>query len=73
MARRGSLPGMRGAAKARLCARYRRLSATGKKLPIVVAAIRALAVKLLQLKRDIFYFPPRRAGGGARKVGNSRR
>ncbi len=40
-------------AQVRLCARYRRLSATGKKLPIVVAAIaREMAAFLWAIGRD---------------------
>lgn len=46
-------------AQVRLCARYRRISAAGKKPPVVVAAI----------AREM---PLHSAGGGAR-VGNSRR
>jgi hypothetical protein len=66
-------------AQIRLCARYRRLSAAGKKLPVVVAAIaREMAAFLWAIGREVA--PARnpshprlhRAGGGA-VVGNSRR
>jgi transposase len=41
-------------AQVRLCARYRRLSATGKKLPIVVAAIaREMAAFLWAIGREV--------------------
>jgi transposase len=41
-------------AQVRLCARYRRLSATGKKLPIVVAAIaREIAAFLWAIGREV--------------------
>jgi transposase len=41
-------------AQVRLCARYRRLSATGKKLPIVVAAIaREMAAVLWAIGREV--------------------
>ncbi len=67
-------------AQIRLCARYRRLSATGKKPPVVVAAIaREMAAFPVghrtggraRVKHDAL--PLRRPGSGARKVGNSRR
>ena len=41
-------------AQIRLCARYRRLSATGKKLPVVVAAIaREMAAFLWAIGREV--------------------
>ena len=41
-------------AQVRLCARYRRLSATGKKLPVVVAAIaREMAAFLWAIGREV--------------------
>ena len=41
-------------AQIRLCARYRRLSATGKKLPVVVAAIaREMAAFLWAIAREV--------------------
>ena len=41
-------------AQVRLCARYRRLSARGKKLPIVVAAIaREMAAFLWAIGREV--------------------
>jgi hypothetical protein len=41
-------------AQVRLCARYRRLSATGKKLPIVVAAIaREMAAFLWAIGHEV--------------------
>jgi transposase len=65
-------------AQVRLCARYRRLSAMGKKLPVVWR--RSLArwprscgpsdMRSRPHEEDALL---RRAGGGARKVGNSRR
>jgi hypothetical protein len=67
----------------RLCARYPRLSATSKKLPVVGAAIaREMAAFLWAIGREValsvsqdvlFFFPLRRAGSAARKGGNSRR
>ena len=46
------VPGLRPAA--RLCARYRRLSATGKKLPVVVAAIaREMAAFLWAIGHEV--------------------
>ena len=67
-------------AQVRLCARYRRLSAAGKKLPVVVAAIaREMAAFLWAIGREVAASVSRRlscplhsAGGGA-TVGNSRR
>ena len=65
-------------AQIRLCARYRRLSATGKKLPIVVAAIaREMAAFLWAIGREVaptyrrrgLAIPLPRAGSGARKWG----
>jgi hypothetical protein len=63
----------------RLCARYRRLSNTGKKLPVVVAAIaREMAAFLWAIGREAAAALSRRssrlhsAGGGA-TVGNPRR
>src|ERR1700722_17896548 len=64
-------------AQIRLCARYRRLSATGKKL--MSSWRRSLARSLLSygpsaggrssVSQDVpFFFPLRRAGSGARKV-----
>jgi hypothetical protein len=59
-----------------LCARYRRLGATGKKLPVVVAAIaRAIAYRPRGLSRvdaTRLLSLLHSAGGGA-TVGNSRR
>ena len=41
-------------AQIRLCARYRRLSATGKKLPVVIAAIaREIAAFLWAIARQV--------------------
>jgi len=41
-------------AQIRLCARYRRLSSTGKKLPVVVAAIaREMAAFLWAIGREV--------------------
>jgi hypothetical protein len=41
-------------AQVRLCARYRRLSTTGKKLPVVVAAIaREMAALLWAIGREV--------------------
>jgi len=41
-------------AQVRLCARYRRLSASGKKLPVVVAAIaREMAAFLWAIGREV--------------------
>ena len=41
-------------AQVRLCARYRRLSATGKKAPVVVAAIaREIAAFLWAIGREV--------------------
>ena len=67
-------------AQLRLCARYRRLSGAGKKLPVVVAAIaREMAAFLWAIGREVMPAQNRtadlrlhRAGGGA-AVGNSRR
>ena len=59
-------------AQVRLCARYRRLSATGKKLPVVVAAIaREMAAFLWAIGREVapalratrLFFPPLRRAG----------
>ena len=69
-------------AQIRLCARYRRLSATGKKrlsswrrsLARSRLSYGPSAGRSLQRKPGRpFFFPLRRAGSGARKVGNSRR
>jgi transposase len=59
-------------AQVRLCARYRRLCATSKKLPIVVAAI-ARPGGRAGVGQDGLFLPLRRPGSGAPKVGNSRR
>ena len=67
-------------AQVRLCARYRRLSAAGKKPPVVVAAIaREMAAFLWAIGREVAPVvdaprpsPLHSAGGGA-TVGNSRR
>ena len=63
----------------RLCARYRRLSAAGKKLPVVVAAIaREMAAFLWAIGREVAPalaapLPPLHSAGGGATVGNSRR
>ena len=70
-------------AQVRLCARYRRLSAAGKKLPVVVAAIaREMAAFLWAIGRQVapaagpnaepVRHPLRSVGDGATE-GNSRR
>jgi hypothetical protein len=62
-------------AQVRLCARYRRLSAVGKKPPVVVAAIaREMALSCgrsdgRSRPRKEALFPLRRPGSGARRWG----
>jgi hypothetical protein len=67
-------------AQVRLCAHYRRLSATGKKSAVVVApTAREMAAFLwaigpqLRPRNKQSLSQLRRPGSGARKVGNSRR
>jgi hypothetical protein len=66
-------------AQIRLCARYRRLSAAGKKLPVIVAAIAREMAALWAIGHQVaptqgaaVAIPLHSAGGGA-TVGNSRR
>src|SRR5262249_6559471 len=65
-------------AQGRLCGRYRRLNGMGKKLPIVVGAIaremgaflgRSDARSPRHRRKAPFFFPLRRAGGGAHRWG----